>query len=178
MIWKLGWRRSHFMRRNVPYSKQSQPASFLLKAESTVLKNSYFSRCQMKHGRFWTDFFITQSAPIQVMFGSAVPSRNPADRTSNNVLTGFTETSLLNTHFQWFILTVCEVLVIENKGAIYVRHRRLLSADRLCCFEQVYALPFPIWPWCISQPAICPVLYLLQWTSHVSVCVRPCVSSC
>lgn len=48
----------------------------------------------------------------------------------------------------------------ENNGAICVGHRRLLSADRLFGFEQVYVLPCPIWSWYISQPAICPALYL------------------
>lgn len=75
-------------------------------------------------------------------------------------------------------MTVCEVRVMENKGAIHVRHRRLLSADRLCDFEQVYLLPCPIWPWYISQPAICPVIYLSQWNSSARVCACVCGSVC
>lgn len=59
-------------------------------------------------------------------------------------------------------MTVCAAVMMENKGAIHVRHHGLLSGDRLCDFEQVYVLPCPIWLWYISQPAICPVLYLSQ----------------
>ena len=68
-------------------------------------------------------------------------------------------------------MTACAALVMENNSAIRVGHRRLLSADRLCDFEQVYVLLCPIWPWYISQPAICPVLYLSQCNSRVLVCV-------
>lgn len=79
---------------------------------------------------------------------------------------------MFNTHLLRFMMTVCEVLVMENKGTIHVRHRRLLSADNLCDFEQVYALPCPIWPWYNSQPAICPS----QWSTNVFVCVIVCVA--
>lgn len=61
--------------------------------------------------------------------------------------------------------------MMENNGAICVGHRRLLSADRLFGFEQVYVLPCPIWSWYISQPAICPILYLSHSKSHVLMCV-------
>jgi len=57
----------------------------------------------------------------------------------------------------------------ENKGAIHVGHRRLLSTDRLC--EQVYVLHGPIWPRYIIQTAISPVSYLSQWKRRVCVCV-------
>lgn len=128
--------------------------------------------------------YSVQSAPKQefaeVTFGSEQRFAQfrhliSMDRTSDVVLTGITETSLFNAHFQWFIMTVCAALMMENKGAIHVGHRGLLSADRLCDFEQVYVLPCPIWPWYISQPAICPVLYLSQWNSHVLVCACVCV---
>lgn len=77
-------------------------------------------------------------------------------------------------------MTVCEVVMMENKCEIHVRHCRLLSADRLCDFEQVYVMPCPIWPWYISQPAICPVLYFSQWNSRVCVYVyvRALVCDC
>lgn len=77
-------------------------------------------------------------------------------------------------------MTVCEVVMMENKCEIHVRHCRLLSADRLCDFEQVYVMPCPIWPWYISQPAICPVLYFSQWNSRacVYVYVRALVCDC
>lgn len=81
---------------------------------------------------------------------------------------------MFNTHLLRFMMTVCEVLVMENKGTIHVRHRRLLSADNLCDFEQVYALPCPIWPWYNSQPAICPILIPLT-VEHQCVCVCHCL---
>lgn len=56
---------------------------------------------------------------------------------------------------------------MEHSAAILVRHRRLLSVDRLCDFEQVYLLPRPIWLWYIHQPAICSVFYTLYSNSLV-----------
>lgn len=74
-------------------------------------------------------------------------------------------------------MTACAALVMENNSAIRVGHHRLLSADRLFDFEQVYVLPRPIWPWYTSQPAISPVFffYLSLSDCPVLMCVRSCV---
>lgn len=77
-------------------------------------------------------------------------------------------------------MTACAALVMENNSAIRVGHRRLLSADRLFDFEQVYVLPRPIWPWYTSQPAISPVFGFFFYLSlsdcpvlmYVRVCAR------
>lgn len=73
-------------------------------------------------------------------------------------------------------MTACAALVMENNSAIRVGHRRLLSADRLFDFEQVYVLPCPIWPWYTSQPAISPLFFYLSLSDcPVLMCVRSCV---
>lgn len=81
-------------------------------------------------------------------------------------------------------MTACVALVMENNSAIRVGHRRLLSADRLFDFEQVYVLPRPIWPWYTSQPAISPPpFFFLPLTFRLPcsdvrtfMCVRACVA--
>lgn len=60
--------------------------------------------------------------------------------------------------------------MMEHGAAILVRHRRLLSVDRLCHFEQVCLLPRPIWLLWITQAAICPVLYTSYSNSPAFVC--------